>query len=107
MNTAQNSPDRTQTIADGLREVATFLDAHPDVSPQHAFVKLAATNRADLERIAAAFGDYAAERVSYGDVVIEGKFAGGVTAYAGVRVEKLAGAPVKPEYEPILSGPTS
>jgi hypothetical protein len=55
---------------------------------QHAFVAVEATERADLERLAAALGgDRAQERVPYGDMVeISGRFGNGDDEYGGVRV---------------------
>jgi hypothetical protein len=98
----------TLTIADALRECADWLDAHHDISSQFATVLIEATERGDLERLAEALGDRAREEFEYGRVKIAGLFgmAGrslrGVRVYGDLPVEKLADAPVKPTYPPIL-----
>lgn len=101
----------TLTVAQSLRDVADWLDAHPEIAATHAFVPVRAATREDLETLARALGDRAAERMAYGDdVEIEGVFGGtpdrydGVRVYGQVPVAKLAGAPVPPKYRPILSG---
>jgi hypothetical protein len=94
----------TLTIADSLRQVADWFDQHPEITVQHSFVKVNASERQDLETLAAALGDRAIERVlSYGssDVEIRGDF-DGTEVYAHVPLAKLAGAPVEPTYQPIL-----
>ena len=91
----------------GLREAADWLEAHPEVRAGHGFVSMRANDRGDLERLATALGDRAEERAVHGDVEIgctfgsEGRF-DGVRVYGQMPIRKLAGAPVTPEYEPIL-----
>jgi hypothetical protein len=93
------------SIADSLRMAAEFFDEHPEVKVQHAFVRTVATDRGDLERLAAALRDRATERLNYigTEVEIVGCF-GVVRVVGGVPVAKLANAPVVPEYTPIING---
>jgi hypothetical protein len=99
----------TLTVADSLRQVADWLDEHPEIAVRHSFVSIATYEREHLEVLAAALGDRAREREVYGpDVEIRGTFGsgsefGGTQVYGSVPIAKLTGAPVKPEYRPILA----
>lgn len=97
----------TLSVADALRQVADWLDEHPEITPQHAFLKMHADSREDLEVFAAALGDRAQEvERRYGNPIVEisGCFGGedGMRVYADLPVAELAGAPVVMQYEPIL-----
>jgi len=91
----------TTTIAQGLREVADWLEAHPEIAPRWAFVSVEATEREHLETLAAGLGDLATESVSGQTVEIRGKFAGGVDVFGTLPLSKLARVPV-PAYRSIL-----
>jgi hypothetical protein len=110
-STTQSEAPAGLTVADGLREVAAWLDRHPEVTPDHAFVSMIARSRGDLETLADALGGRAEERaLDYGNPVVEirGRFAsngdtlGGVQVYGQVPIKTLAGTPVQPKYEPII-----
>ncbi|HET6867721.1 MAG TPA: helix-turn-helix transcriptional regulator [Solirubrobacteraceae bacterium] len=103
MSTTHDDVLTGQSVADGLREVADWLEEHPEIpAVQFAFVRVGAKTREDLERLAAAL-DNPSEREAYGPAVeIEGRFTGDVRVYGQVDMAKLAGVPVKPAYTPIL-----
>jgi hypothetical protein len=97
------------TVADSLRQVAAWLDEHPEIEVRHSFVSVATYERKHLEVLAAALGDRAQERETYGgrDIEIRGEFGGGsefggTQVYGAVPIAKIAGTPVKPSYRPIL-----
>lgn len=97
------------TVADTMREVADWLDAHPEITARRAFVPIEASSREDLEALAAALGDRARERLdSISGVEIDGRFGidsdafGQVRVFGQVSVHVLADEPVKPQYRPIL-----
>lgn len=106
--TSQSEVSAGPTVAQSLREVADWLDLHPEMGVQHAFVSVTATEREHLEALAAALGDRAQENETYGPgVEIRGEFGGGaafggVQVYGSVPLAKLADAPVKPKYRSIL-----
>lgn len=84
--------------ADALRQVADWLDEHPELGRAFARVGITAAERGDLERLAAALGDGAKEHDTSTHVHIEGDVAG-VGIYALLPIAKLTG---RPEYQPIL-----
>jgi hypothetical protein len=110
LNVTGHLADAPATIAAGLREVADWLDAHPELKRlemSFALVKLDAKERDDLALLARALGDRATEKLVYGDEVrIGATFDGDVDVYAAVPVKKLnPTVPVVPKYRPILSKP--
>lgn len=100
-----NTDTPVGTIVEGLREIADWLEANPDLTPTSTHVYIAAKDRRDLERLAAALGDKAEEsQPSYStDVQICGRFAGYSRVYASVPLSKLTDAPPVPEYTPIIA----
>lgn len=94
-------------VAVGLRELAAFLDAHPELPhARYAAVSLRhgsedCRGRETLEQLAGVLGDRAVERELYGRVEIVGEF-GPVTLRAAADIAELADvAPVA--YKPILA----
>ncbi len=104
MNQQQSSNTDGLSVADSLRQIAAWLDEHPEQQVKWGIVRLNATDRADLEALAAAFGDEATEAVKHGmDVRISREF-GDVEVFAEVPLSKLGVVTVPaPVYEPILS----
>lgn len=106
INDASEGATTTQTLPETLREVAAWLEAHPEVKVTYAFVPVDALERADLERLATDLGDRATERLGYGDMVtIEGHFGdphGGVRVYGNVLVKHLTVELAPPKYRPII-----
>lgn len=95
------------SLADTLREVADWLDAHPEVAASNAHVWVRATERGDLEALARALGDRASEKASDRSVEIDGTFGAeksweGVSVGGSLPIEKLVDAPPVPQYEPII-----
>ena len=97
-----------QDVADALREIAAWLEAHPELYRARALVTFHPYGdecRPVLTALAQALGYRATERVERGErVVIEGEFGERVRVigdaslrYLGVLVE-----PPAPAYEPII-----
>ena len=104
-------------VAQGLREVAEFLEAHPELpAVEWAIVQVRyhvgakSPARETLTALAEALGQRATESARRDEVSIDGRFAGDVRVTASANVSDLAGippVPVRVEYEPILKGERS
>jgi hypothetical protein len=92
----------------GLREVADWLEEHPELPrPNYAAVSFRSAYteknaREELTVLAVALGERASEDAHYGEVEIVGRF-GNVRVSGAAKVQYLrAEAPIEPEYEPII-----
>lgn len=90
--------------ADDLRRFADWLDEHPDECPVYIVVRLAATSREDMVRIAAALGDGVTERLDYAQDVQLSKMFGCINVFASVPVDacRPGAPPPPPEWDRIL-----
>lgn len=91
-----------------LRAIAEWMDEHPFEQVNYVFVDIAAADRADLERIAGAFGPEAKEdRSAWShdpEVNITRKF-GESRVKASVKLSKLVPPMPEPEVAPIIPVP--
>ncbi len=102
-----------QGVSDTLRDIAEWLDANPDLEAESAYLYVRARTRTDLERIAAALGDDAIERVEGGYLTVAVDLdlprVKVSSSCCGVHVTQrdIGGrevrAPVEYEYEPIIA----
>lgn len=100
-----------QPLAAGLRELADFLDANPELPGVRAVAWISdfrysaedrARARPELAALAAALGDRATEIQTGSTVRIEGMF-GPIVLHADANVHELAGDPKPaPAYDPII-----
>ena len=106
---AADNPNRD--VIAGLREVADFLAAHPEL-PKACYALVSLRSQYDgwgtpparetLTALAVALGDRATERGG-GAPLIDGRFSGDVRVCAEAKVSELRDEPVAPvEYEPII-----
>lgn len=96
---------RADLIA-ALREVADWLEAHPEIEPAAGLISVYAwgsESREILTRLATALGHKANERTEGGRVYIEGHFGDHFRILGSAPVDALGGeAPPTPSYEPII-----
>jgi hypothetical protein len=98
------------TTIEGLREVAAWLEQHPELPAAHyAAVSFrsayaAANAREDLTALAVALGDRANESVYNGEATISARFADTVRVSATAKVADLGPEPASepPPYVPII-----
>lgn len=112
MSTQQSTPANA-VLAEGLRETADWLDAHPELPAFRAYISCypyGSRAREVLSALADALGaDRAEEAATRSDVTISGRFGDGairVAATANVRDLGVT-EPVLPSYQPILAGSRS
>lgn len=98
--------NRNAGVIAGLRDVADFLEAHPDLPSFNGYVMHSAYGkdaREKLTAIARALGDAAVETATPAEVRITGAFAGvQLSAYSSP--DRLGASPVpRVDYEPIIA----
>ena len=114
----ESTTTHNQDVAQGLREVAEFLEQHPElpdvtwasVLVRSQYVSLSKSPaRETLTALAEALGERAVEHGLGDPIVIKGQFSGGVGIEAHANRADLAGVPAPRviEYEPIIKGERS
>lgn len=107
----QQTEHPSQATIDGLREVADWLEQHPELATvAHATVSfgygIERNARARLTELAAALGERATESRWHDSVTISGRFAGEVRVSADAKKRALIDdAPPLPEPEAIVDPP--